>query len=115
MSHLSILPTVLRDPELLVSSLEQLGLCPQRGGAMRGFAEAPQPVAVRVQLPSGHTLGWQQQRDGSLALVGDLQRISRSRSLQALITRLTHCYAARLALQQAGCCFAPGTVVALGR
>jgi hypothetical protein len=110
MSHLSILPTVLRDPELLVSSLEQLGFCPLRGGLMRGFADEPQPVDVQVGLPGGESLGWRQQADGSLALVGDLQRISRSRSLQALITRLTRCYAARLALQQAGSAFAPGTV-----
>jgi hypothetical protein len=110
MSHLSILPTVLRDPELLVSSLEQLGFTPLRGGVLRGFADEPQPVAVQVQLPGGECLGWQQQHDGSLALVGDLQRISRSRSLQDLITRLTRSYAACLALQQAGSAFSPGTV-----
>jgi hypothetical protein len=110
MSHLSILPTVLRDSELLASSLAQLGLTPRRGGEMRGFAGESQAVAVQVQLPSGERLGWQQQRDGTLALVGDLQRISRSRSLQTLITRLTRHYAARLALQQAGSAFAPGVV-----
>ena len=111
MSHLSILPTVLRDPELLVSSLEQLGLCPLRGGFLLGFADEPQAVDVQVALPGGESLGWQLQADGCLALVGDLQRISRSHSLQALITRLTRCYAARQALQQAGSAFAPGTVV----
>lgn len=110
MSHLSILPTVLRDAELLESSLTQLGLNPVRGGVLHGFADEPQPVAVRVQLPGGESLGWQLQADGSLALVGDLQRISRSRSLQALITRLTRCYAARLALHQASTAFAPDTV-----
>jgi hypothetical protein len=110
MSHLSILPTVLRDPEL-VSSLEQLGLCPLRGGLMIGFADEPQPVDVQVALPGGESLGWQRQADGSLSLVGDLQRISRSRSLQALITRLTRCYAARQALQQAASAFAPGSVL----
>lgn len=110
MSHLSILPTVLRDPELLISSLEQLGFAPVRGGVLRGFADEPQPVDVQVQLPDGQSLGWQRQRDGSLALVGDLQRISRCRSLQVLITRLTRCYAAHLALQQAGSAFGPGVV-----
>lgn len=110
MSHLSILPTVLRDAELLERSLEQLGLQPSRGGMLYGFADEPQPVAVKVELPGGERLGWQRQADGTLALVGDLQRISRSRSLQALITRLTRCYAARLALQQAECAFAPHTV-----
>jgi hypothetical protein len=109
MSHLSILPTVLRDAELLISSLERLGFSPLRGGAMQGFAAEPQPVVVQVRLPDGESLGWQRQPDGSLALVGDLQRISRSRSLQRLITRLTRSYAAHAALADAAG-FLPGTV-----
>lgn len=110
MSHLSILPTVLRDPELLISSLEQLGLSPRRQAVLKGFGDERVAVLVRVDLPGGESLGWQRQPDGSLSLVGDLQRISRSRSLQDLVTRLTRCYAARLALSQAAGAFAPGTV-----
>lgn len=110
MSHLSILPTVLRDPELLVASLVQLGLTPSQGGSLRGFGDAHQPVAVQVALPGGEALGWQTQADGSLALVGDLQRISRSHALQELITRITRLYAAHQAMRQAQEVFAPGTV-----
>jgi hypothetical protein len=101
MSHLSILPTVLRDSTLLAAALEDLGLNPRPAGVLRGFADDRQPVILRVQLADGQWLGWRQQPDGSLALVGDLQRLGRSRSLQQLIGRITRCYAARLALRTA--------------
>jgi hypothetical protein len=54
-----------------------------------------------VQLPEGLQIGWSRQPDGSLALVGDLQRLARSQSVQQLIGRITRCYAARHALQAA--------------
>jgi hypothetical protein len=101
MSHLSILPTVLRDETVLTSALEDLGLTPLEGGELYGFAEDRQPVLLRVLLPEGLWLGWSRQSDGTLALVGDLQRLSRSRSVQQLIGRLTRRYAARLALSSA--------------
>lgn len=110
MSHLTILPTVLRDPDLLVVSLTQLGLTPLRGGTLAGFADAPEPVDVQVRLPGGEGLGWQVQTDGSLALIGDLQKISRSHVLQDLIARITRHYAANQAVEQARQSFAPGSV-----
>jgi hypothetical protein len=68
---------------------------------MHGFGGEGQPVELQVRLADGQTLGWCRQGDGSLALVGDLQRISRSRSLQDLIGRITRAYAARKALLEA--------------
>ena len=55
MSHLSILPTVLRDPELLAGSLVQLGFTPRFGGQLEGFAADAQPVLLQVELPEGGT------------------------------------------------------------
>ena len=101
MSHLSILPTVLKDEALLAQALNDLDLPVHPGGELRGFADDRQAVALRTRLPEGLWLGWARQADGRLALVGDLQRLSRSRSLQSLIGRLTRRYAARLALQTA--------------
>lgn len=112
MSHLSILPTVLRDAELLASSLEALGHTPRRGGRLTGFAGQAEPVTLQVSLPGGPSIGWRHEPDGSLALVGDLQRLSRSRSLQTLLGRLTRQYAAQLALREAATAF-PGAVVQL--
>jgi len=100
MSHLSILPTVLRDVDALASSLEALGLQPSRGGMVSGFGEDAEPVDLRVQLDGSHCIGWQRQDDGSLALVADLQRLTTALPLQQLLRELTHTYAARTALEQ---------------
>jgi len=101
MSHLSILPTVLRNEDLLAQALTDLGPPVERGGDLHGFADQRQAVTLRAQLPEGLWLGWCQQPDGSLALVSDLQRIGRSRSLQQLIGRITRRYAALQALASA--------------
>ena len=101
MSHLSILPTVLRDEQLLAKALVDLALTVEHGGALTGFAGQLQPVVLRARLPEGQWLGWCRQADGSLALVSDLQRIGRSRSLQQLIGRITRRYAAHQALASA--------------
>ena len=99
MSHLSILPTVLRDEELLVQVLQDLSLSVERGGELHGFADQREDVVVRARLPQGCWLGWTRQKDGHLALVGDLQRLGRSISLQQLIGQITRRYAARQALR----------------
>ena len=101
MSHLSILPTVLRDADGLMASLQALGLEPRAGGVLQGFADERQPVAVQVVLPDGLPLGWARQADGSLALVGDLQRLSQHRQLSSLLARITRHYAAQMALRDA--------------
>jgi hypothetical protein len=101
MSHLSILPTVLCDAEGLTASLEHLGHHPIQGGELVGFAGERHSVAVQVTLPEGTSIGWARQSDGSLALVGDLQRLSRCRSLQLLLSQLTRGYAAHMALRAA--------------
>jgi hypothetical protein len=101
MSHLSILPTVLRDADLLHQALGSLGLASEPGGELVGFGGERQPVAICVHLEGGQRLGWQRTADGSLALVGDLQQLSRSLTLQKLLGRITRAYAARQALQEA--------------
>ncbi|MCT0199389.1 DUF1257 domain-containing protein [Synechococcus sp. CS-1325] len=101
MSHLSILPTVVRDLESLAATLGDLGFEPVIGGMISGFAGEAIPVDIQVVVSADQRLGWQRQADGSLALVGDLQRLSRSEPLQALIGGLTRRYALRLALREA--------------
>ncbi len=101
MSHLSILPTVLRDTDILHQALASLGLSSEPGGELLGFAGERQLVAISVQVEGGQKLGWQRSADGSLSLVGDLQQLSRSLTLQTLLGRITRAYAARQALQEA--------------
>jgi hypothetical protein len=101
MSHLSILPTVLRDADLLGATLSSLKLPWRHGGELVGFGGERLTVTLQVQLKDGQALGWTRQADGSLALVGDLQRLSRNTALQRLLGRITRAYAARAALQDA--------------
>jgi len=131
MSHLSILPTLLRDVDLLAEALADLGQVVHRGGAVEGFAGERVPVLVRLDLAGGSllgsqtqtqsqtqskravrpstgafsasfSLGWARQLDGTLALVGDLGRIAVASPLQELLSQLSHRYALRQALQAAG-------------
>jgi hypothetical protein len=101
MSHLSTLPTVLRDVDLLVSALEGLQWRPERDSEVIGFAGEALAVAVAIRLKDGTRLGWRRENDGSLALVGDLSRLSRCQDLPALLGEITRAYGARLALQEA--------------
>lgn len=101
MSHLTILPTVLRDTDLLVAALDALQLHPKREGRVLGFAGEMEQVAVAIQLKDDLSLGWREEEDGTLALVADLERLSRFTALPALLAEITHAYAARLALQEA--------------
>ncbi len=101
LSHLSFLPTVLRVVACLCDTLQSLGFNPERDGVIEGFAGESLPVLVSVRLAAGQAIGWSRAGDGSLALVGDLQRLSHSRDLQAFLGQLTRAYAARSALREA--------------
>jgi hypothetical protein len=99
MSHLTILPTVLRNAEMLASCLKAMGYSPVCGGDLKGFANDSQPVVLHIDLGVGAKLGWSRQHDGSLALVADLQRLSRSESVSELLGQITRRYAAHKALK----------------
>jgi hypothetical protein len=97
-----------------VATLEGLGLSPSRGGTLRGFAGDDRPVDLQVRLADGHCLGWCRQVDGSLALVGDLQRISRCHALPELIGRITRSYAAHKALLEAAATLPEAVILGVG-
>jgi hypothetical protein len=98
MSHLSILPTVLTDETLLAQALQDLHFEVQWGGELRGFADDRQAVLLSIAASADQRLGWSRQADGSLALVGDLQKLGRSSALQSLIAQITRRYALHQAL-----------------
>ena len=105
MSHLTILPTVLRDLDLMMSALNALHLRPERNGTVIGFAGERHSVDVHIQLGNGQALGWRQQPDGSLALVADLQKLASCTAIPALLTSITRTYATHLALREAATSF----------
>jgi hypothetical protein len=98
MSHLSILPTVLRDAEVLAASLRSLGFTPLPGQVLQGFAEETVQVDVALNLERDLWIGWRSESDGGLTLVGDLQRLSKHHRLQTLLGQITRAYAAHQAL-----------------
>ena len=101
MSHLTILPTVLRDAELLASSLRSLGLTPLPRQKLQGFAGEIIEVDLALRVGPELLIGWRREADGRLNLIGDLQRISRHQSLQALLGQITRAYAAHRAVAEA--------------
>jgi Protein of unknown function (DUF1257) len=101
MSHLSILPTVLRDAEVLATSLRSLGLTPLRAQALQGFAGESVQVEVAIELDPELWIGWRREHEGPLTLIGDLQRLSRHHRLQTLLGRITRAYAAHQAVADA--------------
>ena len=100
MSHLSLLPTVMREVDLLVTALEALSLHPERGGQVPGFGGEVHPVDVWITLGDGLAMGWRYQPDGTLSLVADLQKLSGASALPRLLASISHCYAAHLALRE---------------
>jgi hypothetical protein len=110
MSHLTILPTVLRDLDLMVSALEALHLAPERNGTVLGFAGEREPVDIHVQLPKGPSLGWRQQADGTLELVADLQKLAQCTAVPQLLTQITRTYATHHALREASTSLSGATI-----
>jgi hypothetical protein len=113
LSHLTILPTVLHDADLLAATLVSFGLFPEPQGLLETFGEEPRAVLLRVAFADGLMVGWERAADGSLALVGDLQRLSRSQQLPSLLGRITRAYAARQALAEAAARM-PDALIELG-
>jgi hypothetical protein len=111
-SHLSILPTVLADAQLLATSLEALGAQVSWGGALRVVGHQ-EPCLLRARFDDGVQLGWRRAADGNLELVVDLQRAALGGAGHRHLTRVGRAYAAREALQQAATL--PGVRVQLGR
>lgn len=101
MSHLTILPTVLRDTEVLAASLRSLGLTPLPSQALQGFAGESVQVDVALNLEPDLWIGWRRESNGALTLIGDLQRLSRHYRLQHLLGRITRAYAVHRALVDA--------------
>ena len=101
MSHLSILPTLVNDIELLASALRAEGFCVESEGHLFTF-ETQLSVALASTHPTGLSLGWtwNPQHD-ALDVVVDLGKPSRSISVQRSLSRVLRRYALQQALRDA--------------
>lgn len=110
-SHLSILPTVLADEQLLATSLESLGAQVTWGGTLRMVGQA-EACLLLARFDDGVQLGWRRAADGTLELVVDLQRAALGGAGQRHLAQVGRAYAAREALRQAAAL--PGAVLQPG-
>ena len=100
MSHLSILPTVFTRLDLLERSLIEEGFVVQTDGSLPDFGTSPRSVDLLARREGSRPLGWVHRDDGTIVMVGDLQRISLQSGMALRLQRVTRCYALLEALEQ---------------
>ena len=93
MSHLSILPTVFTRLDLLAQSLQLEGFTLEPRGALPVFGSEPRLLDLLASFNGSRPVGWQQQRDGSILMHGDLQRLSVQIGLSERLQRVSRRYA----------------------
>ncbi len=108
MSHLTILPTVIKDLELLEETLLAENYLVQRPGLIKAFGQDIYSADLVATDRSGLQMGWRWDTDGSLALMLDLGQTNDSAGHQTRLKTILRAYALRSALHSAdGVTFAP--------
>ena len=101
MSHLSILPTLVIDLDLLEIALRSEGFKVLRGGVVSSF-DSHQSVDLAAVHPSGLQLGWRQSdNDPHFDLVADLAAPEGSGMTEPALRRVLRRYAMTQAMRQA--------------
>ena len=101
MSHLTILPTVITDLELLEETLLAEHYFVQRPGLIKAFGQDIYPAELVATDSSGLQMGWRWDADGSLALMLDLGQTRNSAGHKTHLKTILRAYALRSALRSA--------------
>jgi hypothetical protein len=101
MSHLTILPTVITDLELLEETLLAEHYLVQRPGLIKAFGQDIYPAELVATDSSGLQMGWRWDADGSLALMLDLGQTRDSAGHETRLKTILRDYALRSALRSA--------------
>lgn len=101
MSHLTILPTVITDLELLEETLLAEHYLVQRPGLIKAFGQEMYPAELVATDSSGLQMGWRWDDDGSLALMLDLGQTRDSAGHKTHLKTILRAYALRSALRSA--------------
>ena len=101
MSHLTILPTVITDLELLEETLLAEHYLVQRPGLIKAFGQDIYPAELVATDSSGLQMGWRWDADGSLALMLDLGQTRDSAGHETRLKTILRAYALRSALRSA--------------
>ena len=99
MSHLTILPTVITDLELLEETLLGEHYIVQRPGLIKAFGQDIYPAELVATDSSGLQMGWRWDADGSLALMLDLGQTRNSAGHKTHLKTILRAYALRSALR----------------
>ena len=99
MSHLTILPTVITDLELLEETLLAEHYLVQRPGLIKAFGEDIFTADLVATDRSGLQMGWRWDSDGSLSLMLDLGQTKDSAGHQTSLKTILRAYALRSALR----------------
>lgn len=103
-SHFSRIKTEIRDQDLLIESLQELGYEVQEGGAIRG-RQGLRQVDLSVSTRNGNGIGFIRSDDGTFTLVADWYGIGRkdtkiAESLSRTLERVQNRYAERLIVKK---------------
>ena len=101
MSHLTILPTVITDLELLEETLLAEHYLVQRPGLIKAFGQDVFPAELVATDSSGLQMGWRWDADGSLALMLDLGQTRNSAGHKTHLKTILRAYTLRSALRSA--------------
>lgn len=101
MSHLTILPTVITDLELLEETLLAEHYLVQRPGLIKAFGQDIYSAELVATDSSGLQMGWKWEADGSLALMLDLGQTKNSAGHKTHLKTILRAYALRSALRDA--------------
>jgi hypothetical protein len=98
--HFSTLRTKITDAEILVKSLQDLGIIVKREADVRGSSSQRVRVDIVAVLEGDYDLGWIRNTDGSFDLIADLWGVAQKHSQTELINSINAKYAVNKTLKE---------------
>ncbi|WP_287686556.1 MULTISPECIES: DUF1257 domain-containing protein [unclassified Microcystis] len=98
--HFSTLRTKITDAEILVKSLQDLGIIVKREADVRGSSSQRVRVDIVAVLEGDYDLGWIRNTDGSFDLIADLWGVAQKHSQTELINSINQKYAVNKTLKE---------------
>ena len=98
--YFSTLITKITDPEILVKSLQDLGIIVKREADVRGSNGQRVRADIVAVLEGDYDLGWSRNTDGSFDLIADLWGVAKKHSQTELINSINAKYAVNKTLKE---------------
>ncbi|MFM7909236.1 MAG: DUF1257 domain-containing protein [Microcystis sp.] len=98
--HFSTLTTKITDAEILVKSLQDLGIIVKREADVRGSNGQRVRSDIVAVLEGDYDLGWSLNTDGSFDLIADLWGVAQKHSQTELINSINAKYAVNKTLKE---------------